>query len=90
MIHGLRRLTSILPLYKKLTGNMASHQNPVYTDLVEDDYEDYFSELAGDTPVSYKCARNKRSTTTCYSSKHVRVSQMSKTLGNTSRKTSNK
>lgn len=52
---------------------MASRKNAVYVDLVEDDYEDYYSELAGDTSVYTKCARNKRSASTCYSSKHVRV-----------------
>jgi hypothetical protein len=51
---------------------MAQHSS-LYTDLVEDDYEGYYSELAGDTSVNTKGARNKRNNGMCYSSKHVRI-----------------
>ena len=50
----------------------------VYVDMVEDKDEDYYSNLAGDILVADNCARNKKNNATCYSSKHIRISQASK------------
>jgi hypothetical protein len=55
---------------------MASNKK-AYVDYVEDD-DDYYSGLAGDFSVGDRGARNKRNNGTCYSTKHVRVSQACK------------
>lgn len=63
---------------------MATRKN-IYEDDDAELCENYYSSLAGDMSVVDKCARNKRNTKTCYSSKHVRVSQASKATRVTSK-----
>jgi adenylate cyclase class IV len=43
-------------------------------EFYEDEEDTYYDELAGDFSVNDKKARNKRSNSTCYSSKHIRQS----------------
>ena len=43
-------------------------------EFYEDAMEGYYGDLAGDFSVNDKKARNKKSNTTCYSSKHARQS----------------
>ena len=54
-----------------MASNHASTKN---MEFYEDEEDAYYSELAGDFTVNDKKARNKRSNTTCYSSKHTRQS----------------
>jgi hypothetical protein len=49
---------------------MNFYEDTLYEEMVDDNY----SDLAGDFTVNDKKARNKRSNTNCYSSKHVRQS----------------
>lgn len=43
-------------------------------EFYDDAIDDYYGEMAGDFSVNDKTKRNKRSNTTCYSSKHIRQS----------------
>lgn len=63
-----------LSLSDQPTFNMASNKTSTKNMEYEDEEDVYYGELAGDFSVNDKKARNKRSNTTCYSSKHTRQS----------------
>jgi hypothetical protein len=54
--------------------NIVDNDYAMEDDSYDDPMEEYCSDLAGDFTLNDKKSRNKRSNTTCYSSKHTRQS----------------